>query len=136
MHGVQPTRMVWSCLVTCCLKARELQRAVMALELLDSEGIAGTGRISMYAAVIESSISSGELQTALQLVDWAYTRAPSEERSGLSLDLLKRVYEAATFRGAELEAEATLEAIAPRVGEHVWSQVKGPLAAQPRREAS
>lgn len=86
MHGVQPTRMVWSCLVTCCLKARELHKAVMALELLDSEAISmGTGRISMYAAVIESSITSGELPLALQLVDWAYTRAPPEDVRSLFL---------------------------------------------------
>ncbi|CAJ1444376.1 unnamed protein product, partial [Effrenium voratum] len=61
MYDVPPTRMVWSCLVTCCLKARDLTRAVMALELLDSDCAAlGTGRISMYAAVIEGSITSGE----------------------------------------------------------------------------
>merc|ERR1740138_1488651 len=35
MHGVAPTRMVWSCLVTCCVKARDLPRAVEALEVID-----------------------------------------------------------------------------------------------------
>eukprot|EP00435_Cladocopium_sp_Y103_P030108 s854_g7.t1 len=103
MHGVQPTRMVWSCLVTCCLKARDLSRAVLSLEYLDNDGASlGTGRISMYAAVIESCITSGEVTTALQMVDWAYTRAPPEDaRTGLSMDLLKRVFESAVFRGAE-----------------------------------
>ncbi|CAJ1377955.1 unnamed protein product [Effrenium voratum] len=121
MYDVPPTRMVWSCLVTCCLKARDLTRAVMALELLDSDCAAlGTGRISMYAAVIEGSITSGEVSTALQLVDWAYSRAPPEDaRVGLSMDLLKRVFETAGLRGAEAEAQETLDTVGPRIGEHV-----------------
>jgi len=130
MHGVQPTRMVWSCLVTCCLKARDLSRAVMTLDYLDNDGAPlGTGRISMYAAVIESSITSGEVSTALQLVEWAYTRAPPEDaRNGLSMDLLKRVFEAASYRGVEVEAQDVLDAIGYRVGEHVRNALQDTLS--------
>ncbi|CAK9104578.1 unnamed protein product, partial [Durusdinium trenchii] len=141
MHGVQPTRMVWSCLVTCCLKARDLSRAVMALELLDNDGASlGIGRISMYSAVIESSTTSGEVSTALQLIEWAYTRAPPEDaRAGLSMDLLKRVFETAGFRGAEGEAQDVLDAIGRRVGEHARNVLQDTLsrsASGPRVEES
>lgn len=132
MHGVQPTRMVWSCLVTCCLKARDLNRAVLSLEYLDNDGTSlGTGRISMYAAVIESCITSGEVTTALQMVDWAYTRAPPEDaRSGLSMDLLKRVFDSAVFRGAEAEAQNVLDVIGLRVGDHVRNTLQDTLSSR------
>lgn len=132
MHGVQPTRMVWSCLVTCCLKARDLSRAVLSLEYLDNDGASlGTGRISMYAAVIESCITSGEVTTALQMVDWAYTRAPPEDaRTGLSMDLLKRVFDSAVYRGAEAEAQNVLDAIGLRVGDHVRNALQDTLTTR------
>ena len=38
MHGVAPTRMVWSCLVTCAVKARDIPKADTVLDLLDREG--------------------------------------------------------------------------------------------------
>eukprot|EP00913_Durusdinium_trenchii_P018519 g17401.t1 len=98
------------------------------------------GRISMYSAVIESSTTSGEVSTALQLIEWAYTRAPPEDaRAGLSMDLLKRVFETAGFRGAEGEAQDVLDAIGRRVGEHARNVLQDTLsrsASGPRVEES
>eukprot|EP00930_Biecheleria_cincta_P057928 TRINITY_DN4378_c0_g1_i2.p1 TRINITY_DN4378_c0_g1~~TRINITY_DN4378_c0_g1_i2.p1 ORF type:complete len:1205 (-),score=291.14 TRINITY_DN4378_c0_g1_i2:58-3672(-) len=127
VHGVAPTRMVWSCLVTCCVKTRDLSRAVMALELLDADGAAsGTARASMYATAIEGGLTSGEVSTALQLVKHAYLRAPAEDasRALLSLDLLKRVFEAASAKGPEAEAQGVLNAIAARLSDQVLNALE------------
>lgn len=137
MHGVMPTRMVWSCLVTCCVKSRDLSRAVSVLEHLDREGPAAGGgcgsRSSMYATVIEGCLVHSEAATALQLCDRAYKMAPLEEASRgvgiLSADLLRRVFEAAGGRGGEggEEARLVLASLAPRVGEQARASLEEAL---------
>eukprot|EP00931_Biecheleriopsis_adriatica_P062155 TRINITY_DN3742_c0_g1_i3.p1 TRINITY_DN3742_c0_g1~~TRINITY_DN3742_c0_g1_i3.p1 ORF type:complete len:1116 (-),score=252.97 TRINITY_DN3742_c0_g1_i3:59-3406(-) len=137
VHGVAPNRMVWSCLVTCCVKARDLSKAVLSLELLDVEGAAaGTARASMYAAVIEGSMTSGEVSTALQLIELAYNRAPPEDNTRvlLSMDLLKRVFETAGLKGLEAEAQAVLNSIAPRISDQVRSALAETLGRRSKRE--
>jgi len=136
MHGVAPTRMVWSCLVTCCVKARDLTRAAAALDLLDAEGAAsGMQRAAMYAAVIEGSMTSGEVSTALLLVERAYNRAPPEDtaRILLAMDLLKRVFETAGHRGPEAEAQAVLDSISRHLSEQVRSTLEEVLHRGSRR---
>ncbi|CAK0910749.1 unnamed protein product, partial [Prorocentrum cordatum] len=82
LHGVAPTRMVWSCLVTCCVKARDVDRAVVVLDLLDREGgAAGGARTSMYATVVEGCLAQGEVAAAMGLCERAYLRAHPEERA-------------------------------------------------------
>jgi len=127
MHGVIPTRMVWSSLVTCCVKARDLARAVSMLDHLDCEGgAAGGARASMYATVVEGCLAQGELSTALSLCERVYGRAPPEEgaRGLLSTDLLRRVFEAAGMRGSESEARSVLEAISSRLSDQVRTSLR------------
>jgi len=127
LHGVTPTRMVWSCLVTCCVKARDLNQAVLVLDLLDHDGgAAGTARGSMYATVIEGCLGAGEVAMSLSLCERAFSRAPVEEgvRGLLPQDLLRRVFEAAVMRGPEAEARNLLEAIKTRVPVQVRSQLE------------
>eukprot|EP00931_Biecheleriopsis_adriatica_P062153 TRINITY_DN3742_c0_g1_i1.p1 TRINITY_DN3742_c0_g1~~TRINITY_DN3742_c0_g1_i1.p1 ORF type:complete len:1115 (-),score=245.24 TRINITY_DN3742_c0_g1_i1:97-3441(-) len=137
VHGVAPNRMVWSCLVTCCVKARDLSKAVLSLELLDVEGAAaGTARASMYAAVIEGSMTSGEVSTALRIIELAYNRASPEDNTRvlLSMDLLKRVFETAGLKGPEAEARAVLNSIAPRISDQVRSALAETLGRGSKRE--
>jgi pentatricopeptide repeat protein len=138
MHGVIPTRMVWSCLVTCCVKARDLTRAVMVLDLLDREGGAvGIARTSMYATVIEGCLTQAEVGIALALCERAYSRVPPEEgvRGLLSADLLKRVFEAVGARGPEADARSLLESLGPRIGEQVRSSLEEALIRGTRRRS-
>jgi len=138
MHGVAPTRMVWSCLVTCCVKARDLGRAVMVLDLIDREGgAAGGARASMYATVVEGCLAQSEISTALALCDRAYGRAPTDEgaRGLLSADLLRRVFEAVGVRGPEAEARTVLENISPRLGETVRASLEDALNRDTRRRS-
>ncbi|CAK0804913.1 unnamed protein product [Prorocentrum cordatum] len=82
LHGVAPTRMVWSCLVTCCVKARDVARAVVVLDLLDREaGAAAGARTSLYATVVEGCLAQGEVGAALSLCERAFLRAHPEERA-------------------------------------------------------
>eukprot|EP00747_Dinoflagellata_sp_TGD_P077334 gnl/TRDRNA2_/TRDRNA2_159547_c1_seq1.p1 gnl/TRDRNA2_/TRDRNA2_159547_c1~~gnl/TRDRNA2_/TRDRNA2_159547_c1_seq1.p1 ORF type:complete len:770 (+),score=154.29 gnl/TRDRNA2_/TRDRNA2_159547_c1_seq1:125-2311(+) len=138
LHGVPPTRMVWSCLVTCCVKARDLTRAVMVLELMDREGsAAGSARMSMYATVIEGCLVQGEIAIAIGLCERAYSRAPPEEghRGLLSVDLLRRVFEAVPARGPEAEARHLLETLSARLSEPVRASLEEALARGARRRA-
>lgn len=139
LHGVAPTRMVWSCLATCCLKARDVARAVTVLDMLDREGgAAGGARASMYAAVVEGCLTQGEVGTALSLCERACLRAPPEEgsRGLLSADLLRRVFEAAGARGPEAEARAALDSIAPRLGGQVRSSLEEALGRGAKRRGA
>jgi pentatricopeptide repeat protein len=138
MHNVTPTRMVWSCLVTCCVKARDLTRAVMVLDLLDREGGAtGSARTSMYATVIEGCLTQGEVGIALALCERAYSRVPPEEglRGILSADLLRRVFEAVGARGPEAEARTLLESISSRLSEQVRASLEDSLTRGARRRS-
>lgn len=138
MHGVPPTRMVWSCLVTCCVKSRDLSRAVLVLDLLDRDSSSvGGARASMYATVIEGCLAQGEVSTALTLCERACLRAPSEEgvRGLLSGDLLRRVFEAVGFRGPEVEARGVLDSIAPRISEQVRASLEDSLNRGSRRRS-
>jgi pentatricopeptide repeat protein len=142
-HGVAPTRMVWSCLITCCVKSRDFHRAILVLDHLDRDGqdaIAGT-RASMYAAVIEGCLSNAEASLAVQLCERAYSRSSAEEgKNGvgiLSLDLLRRVFEAAGSSGrvAEADARVVLDSIAFRLGDQVRASLKEALGRRGRSRA-
>lgn len=138
MHGVTPTRMVWSCLVTCCVKARDFTRAVMVLDLLDREGGAtGSARTSMYATVIEGCLAQGEVGIALALCERAYARVPPEEgaRGVLSADLLRRVFEAVGSRGPEAEARGLLDSISSRLSEQVRASLEEAMSRGARRKS-
>jgi len=123
LHGVAPTRMVWSCLVTSCVKARDLGQAVIVLDTVDRErGAAGGARASMYAAVIDGCLAQAQVSTAIALCERALRRSPVEvggsSRSvALSAELLRRVFEAASVRKSESEeARALLERVGQRLG--------------------
>jgi len=138
MHAVVPTRMVWSCLVTCCVKQRDLTRAVMVLDLLDRDGGAtGSARTSMFATVIEGCLTQGEVGIALALCERAYSRVPLEEgiRGILSADLLRRIFEAVGSRGPEAEARSLLDSIASRLSEQVRSSLEEALSRGARRRS-
>jgi len=138
MHGVTPTRMVWSCLVTCCVKARDLTRAVMVLDQIDREGGAtGSARTSMYATVIEGCLAQMEVGIAMSLCERAYNRVPAEEgqRGLLSVDLLRRVFEATGARGLEAEARGLLDSISSRLSEQVRGSLEDALARGARRRS-
>mmetsp|Transcript_143622 Transcript_143622/g.459502 ORF Transcript_143622/g.459502 Transcript_143622/m.459502 type:complete len:1178 (-) Transcript_143622:282-3815(-) len=132
MHNVAPTRMVWSCLITCAVKARDVGRAAAALEMIDLDGCAtGSARASMYAAVIEGCLTHNEVGLALSLCGRAYSDAPADEgpRGAISNDLLRRVFEAAGAKGGhEVEANAALDAISPWVGEQARGQLEASLS--------
>eukprot|EP00929_Paragymnodinium_shiwhaense_P117023 TRINITY_DN8711_c0_g1_i1.p1 TRINITY_DN8711_c0_g1~~TRINITY_DN8711_c0_g1_i1.p1 ORF type:complete len:1132 (-),score=283.26 TRINITY_DN8711_c0_g1_i1:255-3650(-) len=127
MHGVAPTRMVWSCLVNCCTKSRDIGKAVLVLDHLDRDTQSvGNARAPMYATVIEACLSQAEVGTAMMLSERCYTRAPPEEYGKfglLSLDTLRRVFETAASHHREAEARAHIDAICACVGE----QVRGSL---------
>eukprot|EP00927_Polykrikos_kofoidii_P082501 TRINITY_DN8220_c0_g1_i3.p1 TRINITY_DN8220_c0_g1~~TRINITY_DN8220_c0_g1_i3.p1 ORF type:complete len:1158 (+),score=253.94 TRINITY_DN8220_c0_g1_i3:106-3474(+) len=144
LHGVSPTRMVWSCLVNCCVKAKDLARAVLVLDNLDRDGCGGVGggggsRASMYATVIEGCLAQGEVGHALTLCERAYSRATPEEggRTGLlSTDLLRRTFEAAGSRGSEAtNSRAVLEMIGNRLGDQVRNVLEDSLSRGSRRRS-
>lgn len=136
LHNVPPTRMVWSCLVTCCIKARDLPRAVMVLDQLDREGGAfGSARVSMYATVVEGCLSQGEIATALTLCERVHARTPLEEgaRGMLSADLLRRVFESVGTRVPEAEARNILNSISVRLNDKLRSSLEDALVKGVRR---
>ena len=136
MHGVAPTRMVWSCLVTCAVKARDIPKADTVLDLLDREGGAvGGARSSMYATVIEGCLVQGEVRSALSLCERAYLRASPEEgtRGLLSADLLRRVVEAASSKAPEAETRQVLDNLAPRLSEQVRASLEDALKGNRRK---
>jgi len=129
MHGVTPTRMVWSCLVTCCVKSRDLARAVQVLNHLDAEGNTANAqngaRGQMFAGVIEGCLGQPDARLALQLCYRAYQGAQPEEYSKgglLSADLLRRVFEAAGTNLPEEEARSVLASIGSRMGDQTTKQ--------------
>lgn len=130
LHGVAPNRMVWSCLVTCCVKARDVSRAALVLDLLDRDGAAfGGHRSAMYATVVEGCLAQGEISCALTLSERACVRAPLEEgpRGLLSGDLLRRVFEVGV-RGLEAETRITLNAISSRLPDQLRASLEDMLA--------
>jgi len=140
LHGVAPTRMVWSCLVTSCVKARDLGRAVIVLDTVDREsGAAGGARASMYATVIDGCLAQAQVSTALALCERAFSRSPVEEGGNsrsvaLSAELLRRVFEAASARGSEAEeARAVLERVSQRLGDGLRTSLEELLGRGGRR---
>jgi len=140
MHGVAPTRMVWSCLVTCAVKAKDLTRAAAALELLDIEaGAVGAARASMYATVLEGCLAQGEVGLALGLCFHTYTRGTNDEgpRGFLSTDLLRRVFDCVGSKGGhQTEATDTLVALRPFIGEQACASLEEALAKGSSRHRS
>eukprot|EP00405_Crypthecodinium_cohnii_P022103 CAMPEP_0206484484 /NCGR_PEP_ID=MMETSP0324_2-20121206/40004_1 /ASSEMBLY_ACC=CAM_ASM_000836 /TAXON_ID=2866 /ORGANISM="Crypthecodinium cohnii, Strain Seligo" /LENGTH=1133 /DNA_ID=CAMNT_0053962645 /DNA_START=10 /DNA_END=3411 /DNA_ORIENTATION=+ len=137
IHGVQPTRMVWSCLITSAVKAKDMQRAAAALEVIDSERCAiGGARASMYASVIDGCLMTEEVDLALQLCHRAYKHPMAFEAPGaLSMELLRRVFEAAGPRHYA-EAQNVLVEISPMVGDQARTTLEGSLALARRIAAS
>jgi pentatricopeptide repeat protein len=138
MHAVAPTPMVWSCLITCCVKAHDLPRAVLVLDHLDREstGNAAGARTTMYSTVIEGCLLQAEVLTALQLCERVCTRWQDAGRNGpLTADLLRRIFEAAGSLGHVSEAHRALEGLSAHLGRQVRASLEDALSRGSRQRS-
>jgi pentatricopeptide repeat protein len=147
IYGIAPTRMVWSCLLTCCVKGRDLPKALAVLDVLEKDHSSNGGvKPSMYATVIEGCLAQGEISAALQLCGTATSKSQADDHHAgkgwkdwsadrpISTDLLRRCFEAAGARGGpEEEARGLLPSLGNKLGSPVRQLLEEALSRGGRR---
>lgn len=141
LHGVVPTRMVWSSLLSCCVKARDLTKAVAVLDAVERDAAVGaSARVSMYATVIEGALMQSEASHALALVERICSKPLGDETisisNSLSMELLRRTFELAAVRSPAADAQRALDAVASQFGERARSSMKEALVRGARQGGS